>query len=395
MNGIVRTALALVVASMVGACSGSGGTDAGDPGTDVDAAVPDTPTLDVPAQDNAIPDAAPQDNAIPDAATPDTPALDNTPPDAATPDTPTPGCAADADCPGCSLCDLNAAGGPACVNPFTTIGVQCTTRLDCPEQHCCSYSRLADRPLCGGVCVMDDGSADCASCVNEGMEFSGDTEACCPGLQRIPMPMMAGDSCIPSRCFCDTCVKRCGDGVCGTGEDACRCPADCPHGFAKGPGAPCTSDADCAAPGGCLTEASGYPTGGYCGGGACDPASAMSLCPAGSACTGTWFAQTTLCMPTCRKDDDCRAGFTCEAFPEPYAPAGTLRCWQAGGTQLAGVGQSCAQDTDCLSNMCLAAPDGAKVCSAFCDATTPCKQGQACSPMGGCGSPSCGACFTL
>ena len=302
-------------------------------------------------------------------------------------------CKTDDDCAGCKLCDLPEAGPYACVDPFTGGGQQCTTKLDCPDNYCCSYTRFADKPLCGGMCVYDDGTADCHFCMPEGMEVSGDTEKCCSGLEEIPMPMMAGDSCIPSRCFCSTCVKHCGDGVCSTGETPCTCPADCPHSFAKGPGSPCASDADCATPGGCLTEASGYPAGGYCTGGPCDTGSAMDLCPPGSTCMGTWFAEALLCMPTCRKDGDCREGLTCEAAPQPYAKAGVYTCWQAGGTQLAGLGQACGKDGDCISGMCLAATGGSMVCSAFCDSTTPCKQGQTCKPMGGCGAPGCGACF--
>jgi hypothetical protein len=306
-------------------------------------------------------------------------------------------CKTDADCPGCEVCDLPAEGGYACVDPFSGGGVQCTNRLDCPESHCCSYTLLAAKPLCHGLCMFDDGSADCHFCTGEGGQISGESEVCCPGLQKIPMPMMSEQHCIPSRCFCDTCVKRCGDGLCTEGEDACRCPADCPYSFAKGPGAACATDADCD-PGTCLPEASGYPAGGYCTGGVCDPNDTSflkDLCPSGSACTGTWFAQAYLCMPTCRKDADCRDGLTCEAFPEPYAAAGALRCWQAGGTQAAGLGQACAKDGDCISGLCLAAPGGAKVCSSFCNDETPCREGMTCKPMGGCGWPGCGACFAL
>ena len=305
------------------------------------------------------------------------------------------GCQTDADCPDCLVCDLPAAGARTCVDPFKGGATQCTDRLDCPADNCCSYTLLAAKPLCHGTCMFDGGSADCHFCMGEGGEISGDVEKCCPGLEQIAMPMQFGDHCVPSRCFCDTCVKRCGDGVCTTGEDACRCPADCPHSFPQGPGSPCASDSDCASPGTCLTEKSGYPAGGYCTGGPCDPTPSMELCAAGSACTGTWFAQATLCMPTCRASTDCRAGLTCESFPEPYAQAGALRCWQAGGGQPAGLGQPCSKNADCISSLCLANAAGTQVCSAYCDATVLCREGLVCAPIGGCGSPSCGACFSL
>lgn len=310
-------------------------------------------------------------------------------------------CETDRDCPGCEVCDLPEVGPRTCVDPTAGSGVRCETRLDCPQQSCCSYSPFDAKPECGGLCVYDGGAADCSGCAGQGMQISGGSERCCPGLTPIPANQSYGGSgCFPSRCFCMVCVRGCGDGLCTNGEDPCNCARDCPTRFDGGPGAACTADADCTSAGaGCLPEASGYPIGGYCTGGVCDPGSQTDLCPAGTVCTGTTFSQAYLCLPTCRRDADCRQGLSCEAFSELAPSNGGYFCWQSSRNrehpQLGnGLGEPCAQDDDCISHLCLAHPSsGANVCAAFCNDQTPCKEGQTCAPMGGCAGPGCGACF--
>jgi hypothetical protein len=230
----------------------------------------------------------------------------------------------------------------------------------------------------------------------------GSVVSCCAGLEAIPTMMtLPGGVCEPARCLdCLVCVKDCGDGACTTGEDACNCPGDCAPA-AGAPGAPCTTQEYCAAAGACLPEASGYPTGGYCTGGVCDPSATPNGCPDGTVCKATLFSAAWLCLPACDADSDCRPGLTCEALPAGAPTHGGTICWESdkGKPQPMlgfGLGETCDEDGDCISNLCLAHPIAEeKVCAAFCNDETPCKADQSCSPMGGCGGPGCGACFTL
>jgi hypothetical protein len=204
--------------------------------------------------------------------------------------------------------------------------------------------------------------------------------------------------CMMPGCDCVVCVRPCGIGVCGDGKNACNCAEDCPLAVAGGPGSACTTDKQCTT-GMCMAEQYGYPTGGYCMGDTCDPVEVPSPCPAGTVCTPVIFSQALgHCMPSCRKDADCRQGLTCEWLQSYKGPGeGTYVCWQGGLSMLGGakaLGKACATGQDCLSGMCNGDPTtGAKTCSVFCDSTNPCKQGMACKPMSGCSSPQCGACF--
>jgi hypothetical protein len=76
--------------------------------------------------------------------------------------------------------------------------------------------------------------ADSDSCVPEGKEITGAPDAgpsppCCPGLTRVGTfkgSILRLDDCEPEGNGHAFCIK-CGDGVCGIGENACSCAADC------------------------------------------------------------------------------------------------------------------------------------------------------------------------
>ena len=243
-----------------------------------------------------------------------------------------------------------------------------------------------------GFCCVPAGTCS----VEGAFVYSGDLP-CCDGLVAIPQTLSFGEGgCAPSRCVgCSVCVRACGDGVCTAGEDPCNCPADCPASYPGGPGTPCGSGQDCLAEAACLPEASGYPAGGYCTGGPCNPGGPGPLCSAGAICVAVPFAAAYLCLPSCHADTDCRPGLGCEALPETGPSNGETICWESSGDLGAGLGKPCAEDADCMSNVCLQPPaGGASVCSTFCSDLRPCKQGMTCAPMGGCGGAAgCGACF--
>ncbi len=76
---------------------------------------------------------------------------------------------------------------------------------------------------CGGDCDADE------ECVPEGESFAivPDHLECCGGLEPVGCdpPPDADGFCMP--CDGSSFCTFCGDGVCGAGENACRCPFDC------------------------------------------------------------------------------------------------------------------------------------------------------------------------
>ena len=90
-------------------------------------------------------------------------------------------------------------------------------------------------PICGDLC----------DCYQEGERFLwGSDFSCCDGLVNANCcwpnePIGRPDSC-PCQISCRSCVK-CGDGICGIGENWCVCRSDCP----KPEEIPCTEDNQC------------------------------------------------------------------------------------------------------------------------------------------------------
>jgi hypothetical protein len=326
------------------------------------------------------------------------------------------------ECGGICVYDNVPDGGQpdaqTCVNPCDCqYGLFCVAGKCEPPGGGVGYVYCCDRPCpAGAPCQHANGAYDtCAgdadvqwpdagSCVGEGQEINrtGDPNppSCCPGLEALPVLEVVGvGGCAAPYCDCVVCTKPCGSGTCSTGKNACNCAKDCPASVPGGPGSTCTDNNDCTS-GMCMSDKYGYPTGGYCMGDTCDPNQNQGGCPAGTVCTPMIISQALgHCMPSCRKDADCRQGLTCEWMPSYMGPPqGTYICWEAGksGAILPGkgLGKTCAKDEDCLSQMCNGDPDtGAMECSVFCDTSQPCKVGMTCKPMGGCSSPQCGACF--
>ena len=72
--------------------------------------------------------------------------------------------------------------------------------------------------------------------VGEGGEYiSFDKEnRCAEGLRPIAASVVSGSSCAYPKCPCHVCTK-CGDSICGEGENFCNCESDCsaPEGYEK------------------------------------------------------------------------------------------------------------------------------------------------------------------
>jgi len=80
----------------------------------------------------------------------------------------------------------------------------------------CKYVSSDSTP----VCVKD------ATCTPEGKVNYFGSPACCNGLTSVTNATPSGDLCAATNNGASVCTK-CGNGICGLGENKCNCPADC------------------------------------------------------------------------------------------------------------------------------------------------------------------------
>lgn len=162
-------------------------------------------------------------------------------------------------------------------------------------------------------------------------------------------------------------------------------------------GAPCSSEADCTQSS-CLRESSGYPPGGVCTMGICNPDAASTTCASWQTCLTVSFSQApAVCMISCDRDESCREGWSCQALPKKPFVTGSRTtvnvCWApVGGSK--GLGELCGADGECLSSNCLQDPKSQQLrCSASCGVQSPCVAGYECRGLSGCAAPPCDFCF--
>ncbi len=190
-------------------------------------------------------------------------------------------------------------------------GGECAATCDCYKLYGNNFAQPCPLmcPMCGnfwqcdaGKCVEKCGvippdAQECTTnCLPEGKTYIGSSDndnQCCPGLtpawdcDEVPVncdpadPNCVGFTCSCPKCLCYVCVK-CGDGICGLGENKCSCPDDC---LAK---PQCNSDVDCLDDDDCTKDYCDAATG-KC---AHDPIPGCGqlqcwtneMCPAGSYC---------------------------------------------------------------------------------------------------------------
>ncbi|MEZ4475432.1 MAG: hypothetical protein R3F60_32485 [bacterium] len=190
----------------------------------------------------------------------------------------------------------------------------------------------------------DAGIPDAGACVAEGDSVAvvPNAPACCPGLTPVGCGAPGADG------QCEECVgasicARCGDGVCGAGENACNCAEDCAHA----PGQ-CQGTADC----------QGHPAPIRCvGAWRCDPAGLRMADDQGAdGCGYTCIFN----LATCAADQPCPEGDRCVSCPFPGQCDGPTVC-VAGDDPTCRVPadcdglphDACAGAWDCAANRCV------------------------------------------
>jgi hypothetical protein len=254
-------------------------------------------------------------------------------------------------------------------NPFTLIGVGYCNAPD---------MGVSDAgPSDGGTpdaASPDAGTADAGACVAEGgsTPVIPNAPECCPGLAPIGCERPDNEGICPPGCEGATICAQCGNGVCGAGENACNCPADC-------------SGAECVAAGGVVPVVPNAPSccaglapigcdqpgaDGQCPGG-CEGASVCARCGDGACGAGE---NPCNCAQDCPADGMCRTTNDCVDHPAPIRCLGGWRCDPADARA------SDHQGDDGCNYTCLGALTA-------CSAERPCPEGDRCAPC-----PVAGAC---
>lgn len=109
---------------------------------------------------------------------------------------------------------------------------------NCTAQGTCTNDGSSICAYCGnGTCGTGENSYNCSkdcgkpNCAKEGKGILSNDQAkqCCSGLTKVSTSIIDNATCTPvtvSSVYSDICIK-CGNGICGTGENKCNCPADC------------------------------------------------------------------------------------------------------------------------------------------------------------------------
>ncbi|ODS40779.1 hypothetical protein BEH94_10875 [Candidatus Altiarchaeales archaeon WOR_SM1_SCG] len=224
-----------------------------------------------------------------------------------------------------------------------------------------------DGTFCGGTCYATTGKC----CV--GAWYSG-TNSCCSN----------SDCANDEYCSSNYCVKKCGNGVCESGETCSSCPGDCG----------CSSEKLCCA-GNCLTPAcssnSNCSDGNTCTLDSCSNAGTCSAscahttitsCLSGDGCcpSGCNSVTDNDCSVSCG-NGVCESGETCSSCSSDCdCTSGKICCAGSCVTPNCNSNSGCSDGNPCTVDSC----SNAGTCSASCShaAITSCSGGDGCCPSG-------------
>ena len=160
--------------------------------------------------------------------------------------------------------------------------------------------------ICDGSESVSSCPGDCGSaCTSEGQTYSVHPASlqCCAGLTVVSCASPSSSGTCQSCVGASVCT-RCGNGICGPGENYCNCPSDCSSGPIPQPSTCgngiCSGSESCAScPSDCGTCA------GYCGDGTCSSRESCSSC---SSDCGTCRTTIPTIIYTCEQ----RGGECCD-----------------------------------------------------------------------------------
>lgn len=265
-----------------------------------------------------------------------------------------------------------------CVSPLVACGGGCVNTTISPA-HCggCGRACALGQSCNNGTCATIAGcTAPQVMCTSGCADVSSDAANC----GRCGAACGSGQTCVNGGCVNGSTGRDAGTAPVDTGP----APVDAGGGGGpvidptRGPGAACTSDANCAGAT-CIPPQSGW-AGGYCS----TTCTRSTQCGAG-VCVATG-ATTGICLSVCRTNADCRSGYFCQpgttvtgfCYPDctsnPTVLCGEYACNPAT--------RQCAGPTCTRSSAPTVCSSGSVCSGGYCDctATTNCGPNRTCYP---------------
>ncbi|MCX6796216.1 MAG: hypothetical protein NTW06_01835 [Candidatus Falkowbacteria bacterium] len=137
-------------------------------------------------------------------------------------------CTTDEDCieTQTSCCECQNGGEQGAINKNYSATWQSAIETNCQPSTCVASStcKTGKASCTGGVCFFDQ-----TACAKEGEVIGsvGMPASCCEGLKPLGPGGYNGDCSIPAPPGGLAHCARCGDKICGNGENKCTCPEDC------------------------------------------------------------------------------------------------------------------------------------------------------------------------
>ncbi len=286
-----------------------------------------------------------------------------------------------------ATCDARCNHAPitACANDDGCCPAGCTADNDNDCSGSCGDGTVDPGEICDGNCPTECPSP---SACNPGV-LLGSAAACSAQCSTMSITSCrSGDGCCPAGCTfnndndCSCTPRTCAQmgAQCGTTDDGCgnvlNCPAcpgggNCVNNQCEPPdivGNACTSDGQCGANGGCLTEAQTSLPGGYC----------TTGCNSNADCaSGNCWVDNGICLDSCSSNADCRSGYECFDWSGDSA----RECGPV-ANGFGDPGDACSGYSDCRGGQggfCIENPDfTGGYCTIDCTAGNSCGAGSHC-----------------
>ena len=226
------------------------------------------------------------------------------------------------------------------------------------------YLQGSNTPVCGnGICESNETAANCpadcggSTCVTEGNTtgISPSAAKCCSGLTANSVFAVCSDATQSSTGLSSAPIKipsygvsvctKCGDGICGPGENKCNCPTDCNTTSCKAEGLICNTTYI----NGTTNSAQNTSTFNCCAGMVCKYANNVGTCVKISAC-GNGVCEAGETNANCAKDcpaTTCSSTLTSDACAKA---GGQMLCSAYSALCLTPIMSGSSAPTNCGSN---------------------------------------------